>query len=409
MSSRILTIVLTSILSVLLIAGLVFGIVWITSDSNKNQSVPSPNPQGTSYISKRTFSLRFSGNDGTAGYGTGWLFAKDKDNDLSYYLATNLHVAAFVQNTQDDRYEWNKEWIKSKGYKFNKLSFGQVISRNKDSNKLELGTNLNSLPANKTLYSQYVPMNSVSIAYTTFDMFNKLAYDDPYSVFNDQIVKNGTMDFALLKVDFSSRQWNGNFTTEIREFDPLLQSLKNFDSDPTKFAKTHSEKNTITVAGFPYKEIGGTGAGAFEAASNISVSDKFAGLLMDNSDWNVYYKIASSIDIETFKKYYVLPSFIPYYDDDFSSRRNVAFQYIMNNLDLDHGSSGSMAINEKNEVVGIYWGSYSTVANGHVKNMGAIDLFISDKTISNKLQVISKPYNVFDDIQSKLKKIIINY
>lgn len=81
---------------------------------------------------------------------------------------------------------------------------------------------------------------------------------------------------------------------------------------------------------------------------------------------------------------------------DFFSFRNSATQVVAWGVDLKGGSSGSVAINSKNEVIGIYWGGLTYKTNGDNKEYfsGRIDLLNGNGPgSSNRYK-----YNILNDI-----------
>lgn len=374
----------------------------------------TPNPNGIQYISERTFSLRISGKEidssGTKFstiYGTGWLFAKDTtaNNNFTYYLATNLHVAAAIQNSGKSYYIQNKngQYDNQTGVQYESIQFGQIGTI--DEKNFYPGTSKNEVNNQDIHFYQYLPIynsneSPIKIFYTSFDMFKnknikywseKEKIENNYNyVYGDETINNGTIDIAILKIDFSNRQW----INSSNQIDSLKAALDNFDKNPTKFAKTMNPLwEPITIAGFPIVE--NSNMPEWKALENKKFYSKQTGSnAFKMTNWK--YGIPNNIDNQEIKRKYSLPTHINFVTDEYASYWNVANQYLYDNANLHSGSSGSMAINQNNEVVGIYWGTYQ-LSDYSIK--GVIDTFINTKYEN---QFITK-YNLLDDFSLKAK------
>lgn len=419
------------IFSILCIVGLSFGIMWFlgvgifssqNSQFDKNNIDDNPNPKNIKFISERSFSLRFDSN-GKLGYGTGWLFAKDpsaENNNFTYYVATNLHVAAFLQNM--GKTYTNEEGQTVNGDNFYRLSFGQILTRNADGS-FETGTTNSYLSPYEINYWQYVPIGDVSIAYTSFDLFSKLQVieTDRNGIFygsdaSNQTQKNYTSDIALLKINFANRKPINNSL----RIDPIKLALDAFDKNPTKFYTGNMVNNKtkkITIAGFPAvdrNQFPNAANVKWISKSNLTINSFTTGLSNKINPQNLLpadWINKTQAERVEYAKSHVLPSYITYVDNEYASRKNVALQALFKNTQtLSGGSSGSMVVDENNMVIGIYWGSYRIASNQSPEGIdyGAIDLFINYQPVGNILnQVLLPPYNIIDDIKTKLNLTLI--
>lgn len=358
------------------------------------------------FISERTFSLKFTSYESrNVGYGTGWIFGKDMLESNSYYIATNLHVASFIANGGKQTYEpiYNEnlntyEYKLTNNTKFNEIQFGQIID-DSDKNNIVVGTTKTEGLINETKYLQKINLDYVSIAYTTFDMFNNMQLYNEYNVYNDSFIKNATQDLAILKIDFSKIEYVNYFYD--KKIDFIKKSLEAYDKNPTRFAKSYDyKKDKITIAGFPANE----GLGKWSSSRGLISNNIIQGLKINRSSWKSF--INNDINIEDIKKNYALLNNISYASNNYASQINVSLQSLFSNLNLQGGSSGSMAINEKNEVVGIYWGAYN-FSNG--TTLGAIDLFKNNiNYYSNGKNIILMPYDTIFNFSEKIKNTNIN-
>lgn len=377
----------------LIIGGAIFGIVYATSQSKNKYS--SENPSGIKFISERSFSLRFEGANKSL-LGTGWLMAQDAVNSNIYYLGTNLHVASAINNmNKRPTFDYSGSVQEQTIYQY--LSFGQITSIFEDDYQVGVVPNAKSYDTN---YFSRLDIQYANVAFTTFDIFNKMNYVDPYKIYNQDIIQNATMDFAVISIDVSHIEDNPNITppgnlSNITQR-PMQKALDQFKKEPTKFASGFIKNQAITVGGFPAS----SDQGKWKTAINIYSNQNYYGLILDRRNWNP----RPTVDNETLKKDYPLIVDIKYITDNYACQRNVANQVLFSNLNLAGGSSGSMAINDKNEVVGIYWGTYVTSDS---KEIGTIDLFrsysqdvvktkINDYTNKEQEYIVSKPYDIIN-------------
>lgn len=383
---------------------------------NETQKInyETPNPNGIQYISERSFSLKISGiysNESSTRtstvYGTGWLFAKDttpNNNNFTYYVATNLHVASSIQNAGKTYYVKNENGVyqQETGIKYNSIQFGQIGEIK--NNEFIPGTTSKEINWNDINFYQYIPIysnnienNPIKIFYTSFDMFKnkniqywsqKEKIENNYNfVYGDESINNGTLDIAILKIDFSSRQW----IDSSKQVDTLKYALSNFDKKPTKFAKTNNTKDPITIAGFPVNQQ--QSLPEWQALENKKFYNKQNGSnAFKMNNWKD--GIPENTNNDSIKKNYSLPTNINYVTNEYASYWNVASQYMYDNANLHSGSSGSMAINPNNEVIGIYWGTYQ-LSDGSIK--GVVDTFINSKYENEFL----KKYNLINDFSTK--------
>lgn len=380
------------------------------------------------FISERTFSLKMISHpdvDGrrSVGYGTGWLFAKDQSlstNNLTYYLATNLHVGSILFNSGKKAYEYDpttRQYSLKTNQVFDEIQFGQVVSPLNGQtsifkNNYKVGTRSDKLDYSKTYYTQMVDKSGIEFSYLTFDMFNKMKIQDKFKVYNEDIISNATQDLAILKIDFSKRK-DIRPNSILTGTDPILKALKAYDDDPTVFATSEytnsSNDFNITVGGFPFTKgiMPNSGDGAWttsKSINNLSYDEKMFGTNFNRQNWNHNLPLHEQ-DMEKIKKEYILDSNIPFITNDYASYMNTSLQVLFANLNLAGGSSGSMAINQDNEVIGIYWGIYTknTYMNGLV-NYGVVDLFINESN-NNDVQ----KYNTISDFATKVKNTNLHY
>lgn len=392
-------------LSFLYLKGYFDGLINVITGNSTTQVVNSPNPNGMKYISERSFSLRFR-NRTEYGFGTGWLFAKDNstgNNGLTYYVATNLHVASFIQNSGQSIYTFDEQ---SNSYKaktqsrFEALDIGQIGTW--EGNNFIPGTNKAKLGAESTAYYEYFNLSSntsvspVTIAYESFDMFKNKNIINVDKIYGDSTVENGTLDLAILKIDFSKINSSPSIGSSVLKKSPTKEALKVFDSNPTRFSTKEFDpkKDVVTVGGFPAAQtlVGGATSNWNSASNTILYKEQDGARAISNLNWRD--GISSETQNQYVKQNYSLKNLISYKKNEYASYLNVANQNLFYNMDLSGGSSGSMAINQNNEVVGIYWGTY-TYNNG--ATYGVVDSFKNNKTTNTLI-----PYDLYTDFMAKI-------
>ncbi len=362
------------------------------------------------WISKRSMSLKFVSETNSVGYGTGWIFAKNPTKDFSYYIATNLHVASFIQNQEKSFYSSDdgKNYSKSTGLAYPKIEIG-IVGKKSLNNTFVQGTSesLMSYDNGGFHYVGYLPTSSVRIAYAGHQAFPKSGqkYQDPYKIRNNYI-NNGAVDIALIECDFSRFISNSGYQQDI-----IPNFLSNYDANPTVFAQSAGEHyNKLYIAGFPYANsilnpndpiLGAPKYPIWVGLSDVLITGKASGISLKIDKPNI-----SGVD-PTYSNV-AITNEIPFVDQGYSSYRNVALQGLVDGVDIGGGSSGSMVVNENNEVVGIYWGTY-TLGNGSAgtKVVGGIDYLYSDTPYSIPIDLVKYPchsYNLIEDIQNYLGK-----
>lgn len=359
------------------------------------------------WISQRTMSLRFIAKNGSTGYGTAWIFGKNSRKVSSYYLATNLHVAAFLQNEGKTSYVPNDYggYSRVTNNSYNSIEFGLVGQKTLD-NKFIQGTSesLKTYKDGGIHYVSYVPRVHANIIYSANDFFPKNKYKDPFEV-RGQYINNPTIDLAIIEVNFEfAKSLNGYSDSILRNF------LNNYDLNPTRFAKSPGENyKNLYIGGFPYDNdilnpkdpfISTPKYPIWVGLSNVDLAKVTSGLTLPIEKPNTPGLIPPYSNV-------ALRNEISFSTNDYASYRNVALQGLMSGIDIGGGSSGSMVVNGDNDVVGIYWGTYTISISGTSTVVGGFDYFYSDKNYNVKVNGTSTlcySYNILEDIQLKIGK-----
>ncbi|MEF9985371.1 MAG: hypothetical protein RSE95_01800 [Malacoplasma sp.] len=379
---RTFTISILGILGGCLVGGLIAGLVYVfVIDKNKKEVILENVADKESYIRERTFSLKFNTSlytDPSTGnrvktslYGTSWIFNKALNKEV-YYLATNIHVisnAVSLQHDQTNRYQI-ADYIESVelGYPNNP----KVVSQTDDLSSEMFNTRA-KFP---------------KIAYTSSFVETTPTYPIPIQISaNTNFYSYAMTDLAILEFDFSST------TDNFKNF------LKYYNLNPTKFfspqlgSNNYSQQNYF-IGGYPYlkpdpNQSPPFGTWGFDNSINEKVGIISGTIISSVSDFPFLYPsgVAFPNDITTNQA-----------ADQLRYFQNISNQITITNIDLTGGSSGSMVINDNNEVMGIYWGAYISGDGKLIR--GAFDILntASYSTLFPN-NVIGSRYNAYNRVE----------
>lgn len=385
-NKRIFSITMISILTSVAIGGITFGITYYFINLNKKEINYIELAQKESFIRERTFSIKFntssyidpgSGNNIMSSlFGTAWIFNKSLNKDI-YYLATNIHVisnAISLPTNETNRYEI-ANYIDSieLGYPNNPSVISSI-----DDLSLERITNKTNFP---------------EIVYTSSFIESTPTYSIPSTVSQDVNFYTYAMtDLAILKFDFSlaSKKFH-NF-------------LKYYNLRPTTFYQNQLGENNFMqknyfIGGYPFLEnINKTiGTWGFDSSYNEKM-----GILSGTIVSNIPQSLSKPNGV-------LLPNNITNPNSNSRTRyfQNISNQITISNVSLIGGSSGSMVINDDLEVVGIYWGSYSSSNSRNI--LGAFDILNTNgynTTFPGEIKGNQyKAYNRVDEINTIINSI----
>lgn len=333
------------------------------------------------YISQRTFSLEFDTISMSNGgeykiNGTGWIMAK-QPNTENYFIATNIHVASVVQNQ-------GKTWQYVENNQV-KTSVGNTIIQSKlgfitpTINNFETDRSNDISPVRN-----YVNVSTPKIVYDATEGWSNVRYNESNS--QSFIVKNPTSDFAVLEYNFDNIENNS----------PLKNFLKYFDNNPTKFANTYvtsdysKDTNVYFMGGFPIKEMSqGDSESCWIGLSDLKSSSYFYnGNFISQSDDPSGAAPQNSLQ---------------YYKSDsqkwfWNISKDLTFIY----ASMGGGSSGSMVINQNDEVVGIYWGEIDFSNN---ESYAPVDLLRSSSFTFEDDNNVSQTFPSIDLIDGFVQKM----
>lgn len=361
------------------VATIVGGSVFMFFYFNKSNKLIEYNvSQKETYLRQRSMSLRFetniSANKTNYHFGTTWIWGKATQN-FSYYLATNIHVISPVTINENNNQSPTKENEKFQIKSGTKIALGYVkdAAVNKGDEDLNIES-LNTIPSivyTATSYNKYKYWEN-----------NNQTYNYPYSM----------SDLAILKFDFSNTSQN------------FKNFLKYYDQSPTKFNTIPIDKNfnnsEYFIGGFPYikKEKGN---GKMIGTWRFGYSSKNNKKQLVDGTINTSLPQLNSNKKPIFTNGTRFPESSNYY------YKNIARQVVIQDLNLQSGSSGSMVINQNDLISGIYWGGYKFISNNKENFLGGFDALVTDgyKTINTNVTNATYPqYNRIEEIKAIIKE-----
>lgn len=334
------------------------------------------------YISERSFSLEFNliSTDDNVEYkvnGTGWIIAREQ-NTNNYFLATNLHVASTIQNQLKTwEYVDNDQIYSKTGYVITKSKLGFI---DPTTNNFEVDRNGDIAPI-----SDYFSVSTPKIVYDGTEAWKNVSYKTTTKDFE---IGNATSDFAILEYDLTNVE------------KPLKDFLKNFNNNPTKFANSYdisySDKDTnkYYMGGYPVKEMNDGTNKAFW----IGLSDLYTSSYFYNSDF-------ISIDSQDYSSPAPKNSLQYYKSDTEKWFWNVSKDLMFSFASMGGGSSGSMVVNQNNEVVGIYWGEINF---SNYSKFAPVDLLRTEAFNFENFDKINQSFPAVDLIDGFVKKMHSN-
>lgn len=383
----------------------------------KNKSVNLV-PENTVYkiIHDLSFSLKFNNtggfqhNNGSSGTdnkpikphdkpysvsGTGWLFdwklnsdQADKDGNINWtgYFATNLHVADGLLNPSDGDY--TPSWLKKR-----------ILTNYDLTDTFDLGKYDNSngplSSVNKPQNMTYVNIGDYSFAKNTLPKTQFASANFTNSLLSKKDPETGSIteyqtyvDFAVLAINvrhysiplnFSQRMENNVWNYWIR---PAMQTLKSiypenlsnkdltyqelFDTTPYLIESKPNFGN-VYIGGYPFysaDEISNLAQKKLAFNSRPSpiwtinssgLSNKFIGQPIDSN--NISTITGRDLPNGIYNANY-FSNFITEYHGQ--SYKNYGIGYAVLNSRMRSGASGSMSLNSKNKLLGIYYGGLKT-------------------------------------------------
>lgn len=386
----------------------------VAAQQQINRNVNNQVPVNTPYqkIHNLEFSLFF-----TYGFGTGWMFdyAEDTKNDtITIYLATNMHVADFLRYPNDNpQYKYtqadvDKEKANSTDTASNKIddkpiagltesfylgrfddSYGDLSSLNAQTNMSYVYFGPDALP--KTQYVAHTPSTTnpeyvdFAVLSLTMKMFSSDAPKDQIEAAQRDAYEEWIKGAAIPTLNQLA---DPNDTKKPNYLDLFYGATGNVDANLLK-------DQHAFVAGYPFYDgddyaspwfanfnpkaaIGGTPVWTINMQSDPRSPVDPTGQTFDVD--NVYVDnmtIGPAImDARNYGAFFNNSYHGQAYD-------MTGLDFIVNNTDLKGGSSGSVGLSANNKIFGIYWG---TILNGDMtpKPIGVVaPLIVSDSLINS--------------------------
>lgn len=383
----------------------------------KNKSVNLV-PENTAYkiIHDLSFSLKFNntggfqhdnGSSGTDNKpikphdkpysvsGTGWLFdwklnsdQPDKEGNINWtgYFATNLHVADGLLNPSDGGY--TPSWLK------NRILTNYDLTDTFDLGKYD-NSNDSLSSVNKTQNITYVNIGDYSFSKNTLPKTQFASANFTNSLLSKKDPETGSIteyqtyvDFAILAINVryysiplnvSQRMQNNVWNYWIR---PAMQTLQNTYPenlankdftyqelfDPTSYLiESKPNFGNVYIGGYPFysaDEISNLSQKKLAFNSRPSpiwtinssgLSNKFIGQPIDTN--NISTITGRQLPNGIYNANY-FSNFITKYHGQ--SYKNYGIGYAVLNSRMRSGASGSMSLNSKNKLLGIYYGGLKT-------------------------------------------------
>ncbi|RXY96377.1 hypothetical protein D8X55_03935 [Malacoplasma penetrans] len=354
------------------------------------------NSQYTPQIMNKTLTLKFeySSSENTSVYsnvvwGTGWIWSV-KGN--SYYVATNMHVAASVNFKNTKFYQYSNSSYHLRDY----------------SNVSQIKSSIGFYNGHNSENNSYVNVSTPTVVYTTI---NDTKYNAAFNSTNTKSYSSssggqslnywGVTDITILKYEINME----SYSSSNQDF---YNWLKAYSSNPTSvYGSSNENANPLDLTRYTYY------SGGFPKVSDPSITNSImwepvSDFKLNNEVTNAFGETwnkdtSNSIPItfidETFANKNnnssstttttdnslngTLPTVTKDYSSDKTSTNflNVSYTgYFYGHS--DEGSSGSMlatVIDGKLQVVGIYWGvSVFRIGNNEVE-LGSYDIFVTSK------------------------------
>lgn len=378
--------------------------------------------------------------------GTTWMFDfQKKDNNLySYYLATNIHVLnlgyTYIFNNSDTTWELFIPYTKEIAtlYTFVTQAIGDESKPDFSTfNKIENNT-IQSFNHNWVNFTNYfkeiIPLgalynNNIANNYPYLGTITKIDKNDEkiyyinnnYEIIDNPVNNESTFkanDIGIINFEFDISTIDNSNYYHKNVNEPILNAIHNMFNinnsvlNPTNtyidrveyllnIAKTNYDKNLITnnfifssfkthtnsisIGGYPGIKESGKSYIRFNCKTLTDFDEINTNEIDINKDSiNVWYES---------KNYYY--------------KYNEKDNYLLDNLTLGHGSSGSMAVNQSFQIVGIYWGVVES--NDWIKGIVTpiYDYSNSNSIIFrwlkylNSKKVNTQVYNLFNELYNK--------
>lgn len=388
------------------------------------------------YIYSRTVSVQFlytSSSQASTISGTAWIFNRDI-NSSTYYLATNLHVAAGLTYA-GNVFSENGQTVDFSNYTLSKTFIGFLDDNQTDPVFESNNLNMIQVPTPEVAYIATTDTDKEGFGSTS-------AYGN---LKTSQLNTYASVDFAVLKFNFNQsilRALNSNSVMgNLSNVSTFESWLTYYNSNPTTFYTTaivdiqntdNSFSKYLYMGGFP-----GTGN-----KSNYSQSYSTAGTYLNfgRTSWASFARFPLAYNGQTIDDdSVILHSQSNIYKDNYNSYAGVGYQnfnssrssgityfekgssvaknyqnvgyYALLDANSLGGSSGSMIITKdtstnKFQVVGIYWGqiSYSDGTTVGVGNFLNINGWKDGYSLSSGLTTNAPAYDLITYANNKIKK-----
>lgn len=312
---------------------------------------------------------------------TGWYldFIKSENEEypLTWFMATNLHVAAFLKNKNDYSDVRRIETFKEETLEFN-IYIDSLINDNDETNEL-VSNSLSILPKTIFLATNFLDSRPNSV-------FENPEQSNPYDL-------EEMKDFAVLEIKFDNQEQAKKLTKNIYEtykIQKLNFATKTFYS---LYERSEISKlNDIYIGGYPW-------------SSNKFTINKIESEMNKNKSLGASLSDRRKMSLRNIKNRELIgisdnfSDFNFYYEIDNINYKRVGLTYEPEFSNMEPGASGSMSINKNNEIIGIFWGQEK------LTRVGMIDPLISEGFYLNEHLLYPKYDLIHGNIKGQTKSL----
>ena len=423
----------------LTIVGCSYRVVDQTVLTNFSHEVPKNTPYEVAYNLEYSFMMVNSDNvNASKVFGTGWLFDYQIDNssdDITCYFGTNLHVADALRNPYD-----NPSYVPENLKNVTNFASGELLTTRffyLGKYEVDPTKSLIATPVDITYYrigsfDPKTPTKSslpkTQFAATNFYSNNVTLYDSKR--------QNYYVDFAVLSMTFNKndliyQNWIANSINTLHALVGTNNTYyvnKLFPLEAINHTFLYSHKSYI--AGYPYNKYATYfaypylniiyGSGFWSINQPIDSKNENAEIKYEGQPYDISMQSSIANGFPTLMPGVYFPQLLDWkleYHDVSYFQEGIG--YVIHNSNLSGGSSGSLNINQNNQIMGIYFGTWTyKTSNGdehevpyglsqalRTSNSIQASNSITSKVIMNGYDLISGNENTAKSYKSSLQNV----
>ncbi|WP_033160244.1 DUF31 family putative serine protease [Mycoplasmoides alvi] len=359
-------------------------------------------PTNTVYqtIHDLEYSLLIVNNDNKATFGTGWMFDfqfNNNNKDVTFYLGTNLHVADALHNSED---KMDLSGLVTKLFYLGKYDNGI----NSDLSSIKFQKDVTYCKLNTLPKTQFVGTNVVTSKFSS-----------------------SYIDFAVFAVTLSITDpiytnWISNSINRLKQ---IVGNISYSSYVDKLFPIQDVSKNNLSnlkayVAGYPYYDdknaffyqtqsiLSSPGSACWTI--NEPLNDKQNPVNPNYEGQN--FDLSQTANKKPYGFKMVLPGI---YISEELKNWSISYHglqynqsgvgYVIDNSNISEGSSGSLLMNQNNEIMGIYYGTFS-YSDKNIESPFGLSQILRFNDSTNKLLVNS--YDLIAGQQNSYKSSLNN-